>query len=415
MPELSLEEALVAIQGHVEPLGTESVELRASLDRFVADEIRAPWAVPRFDKSAMDGYAIHADDLREGEGVELKLVGSSMAGDPAVPPLVPGAAARVMTGAPLPPGAAAVIIRERAEVFAGDASSPERVRLRIPVGARESNLLRAGSLVRQGQLLMAPGQRVTAGRVGLLAEFGQSAIPVRQRPDVAILATGNELREHGEALGEAEIHNSNGPMLAALCGQTRAVGRIQELGIARDESEPLRRCIRRGMESHLLILSGGVSVGELDLVPRTLAELGVRRVFHGVNIKPGKPIWFGTHPTGIVFGLPGNPVSSFVCFQVFVRAALARLLGTDINMSLREEGRLAVDHTYQTDRVTFWPGKRDPRQRGTIRPLPWKGSSDLRGLAEADVLLELPIGEHTLVAGAGLPVIGLEGPLGKEP
>ena len=156
-------------------------------------------------------------------------------------------------------------------------------------------------------------------------------------------------------------------------------------------------------------------MGELDLVPRTLLELGVRQVFHGVGIKPGKPIWFGIHSTGtLVFGLPGNPVSAYVCFQIFVRAALERLLGNDMGMSFPATYRLDREFSYQTDRVTFWPGRTTDRFRRGVTLLPWKGSSDLRTLAEADVLVRLAIGAHTLPPETVVEAMEMEGAVGAR-
>ena len=228
-----------------------------------------------------------------------------------------------------------------------------------------------------------------------------------------MLPTGDELVEAAETPGPAQIRNSNGPMLLAQIA--RAGGRPHPLGVARDRLDSLRPLVAEGLDYDVLLLSGGVSAGKLDLTPDVLREAGVVAHFHKVEMKPGKPLYFGTceradgRPPTLVFGLPGNPVSTFVCFELFVRPALRRLCGLADSDQATVTAVLAEDFAYRTDRPTYHPARLEVGDDGwRVRAVPWFGSADLRGLLEMDALVVFPAGDHRHAAGTRLPVVRLE-------
>ncbi len=249
----------------------------------------------------------------------------------------------------------------------------------------------------------APGRDCATVEIGLLAEVGRARVQVASRPAVAILPTGNELVEPHETPASGQIRNSNGPLLAAAV--RTAGGDPLVLPIAHDTETDLREKIALGLERDILILSGGVSAGVLDLVPRVLANLGVVQVFHKLNLKPGKPLWFGVarrreRPT-LVFGLPGNPVSSFVCGELFVRPAIEKMCGSSDGGMQSVTARLDTDFQQRGNRHTFLPAvyRVDGDATARVAPVTWHGSADLRGLTAANALISLPAGERLFTAG----------------
>jgi molybdopterin molybdotransferase len=357
---------------------------------------------PPHDKSIVDGYAVVAADC-ERAAAELIVLEEVTAGAVPTRSVERGAATRIMTGAPLPVGADAVVMVEQTEVV-GD-----RVRvLQSPVKPGQNIARRAVSLAR-GQTALQPGKGLRGIEIGLLAEVGQTEVEIVPRPRVAVLATGNELVESSERPGPGQIRNSNGPLLCGLVSQSGGI--VNPLGIARDDAADLRRHVERGLQEDVLLLSGGVSAGVLDLVPQVLAELGVRQVFHKVNLKPGKPLWFGTREQTLVFGLPGNPVSGLVCFELFVRSALAKLSGREPTGLASANARLTQEHKQRGDRPTYWPAVLRDDQHGCVAtPLPWQGSGDLRTLSDANCLIHFPAGERVFAAGEEVGVLLLDQP-----
>jgi molybdopterin molybdotransferase len=278
------------------------------------------------------------------------------------------------------------------------------VRIDSPPMAAGQNIVRQGASMRRGDTVLAVGQEIRPIEIGILAEVGRTRVGVIRKPTVAVLSTGNELAAIDEIPQAGHIRNSNGPMLMALA--KRAGANVMSLGIGRDDLTQLRDLISQGLTADVLILSGGVSAGVLDLVPQALADLGVKQVFHKVSVKPGKPLWFGVavhneRPT-LVFGLPGNPVSSLVCFEVFVRPALAKLQGRDSQGLPRIQAPLAQDFEHRGDRTTFYPAR---LENGAVKLLSWKGSGDLRTLAEATALAHFPPGNQSYHAGTLIDVL----------
>ncbi|GIW93939.1 MAG: molybdopterin molybdenumtransferase MoeA [Pirellulaceae bacterium] len=386
---IEIEKAQQIVLEHARALPAEMVSLWAAAGRVLCDDVTSDSDSPPFDKALMDGYAVRAADAVAG--AELDVAGSLTAGQVATCPLQPRQAVRIMTGAPVPTGADAVVMFEHTEAVGVD-----RVRIRqadVKVG---QNILPKGASMKRGEMLLPAGRQLRPIDVGLLAEVGQTAVRVTRKPEVAILATGDELVEPEAIPQPGQIRNSNAAMLAALASTAGADAR--SLGIARDEPSELERLVRHGLASDVLLLTGGVSMGDRDYVPQVLERLAVRRLFHGVNVKPGKPIWCGLYEQEgrqcWVFGLPGNPVSSLVCFELFVRPALDMLCGRGDRRAERfGKARLAVPFEHRADRVTYYPATAsfyDGQPR--VRPLNWKGSADLRTLADATALLVIPSG-----------------------
>lgn len=325
--DLAAAEAQRIVLEHVEPLPAETCATADALGRVLAEPIVSGRTLPPWDVSAMDGYAVRAADLATARPA-LPVAFEVAAGSGRDRALVPGSAARIFTGAPLPPGADTVVRQEDCE------RDGDRVRIRVagPVG---EHVRLAGEDVREAELVLEPGTRLGPGPLGLLASLGRSVVAVHQRPRVAILSGGDELVEpDGDARG-GRIVSSNAYSIAAQCREVGAEPVI--LGIARDTPEDLARFVRAGLSAHVLVSSAGVSVGDRDYVRPVLEQLGCELLFWGVRIKPGFPVTFGRFGSRppqeaplsgpVVFGLPGNPVSAMVTFEQFVRPALRRLAG----------------------------------------------------------------------------------------
>lgn len=376
-----------------QPLAAAPTPLADALGRVLAEDVRADLDSPPFTKSLMDGYAVRAAD-----GLNLRLTAVVAAGDPPGAAVGPGEAVRIFTGAPLPDGADAVVMVEKTEP--AEPKIGEQVRLTEPVKPGQ-NVLPRGREMRAGDVVVPAGTAITPATVGLLAGVGRAMVSTVRAPRVAVLATGSELVEADATPGPGQIRNSNGPMLVAQAARSGAVPRY--LGIGRDDADALAAMVRDGLENaDVLILAGGVSVGAFDLVPGVLRELGVEAHFHKVRMKPGKPLLFGTRGSTLVFGLPGNPVSSFVCFELFVRPALRALAGHRDPGPATATLPLSEPLAAKNDRPTFHPAKLE----GTaVRPLPWFGSADLRAILSADALLALPPGELLYEAGQTIDAI----------
>jgi molybdopterin molybdotransferase len=397
---ISIEEAFSLITQTVKPLPIETAALPDLVGRYLIEPVFADVDSPPHDKSVMDGFAIRSGDLAVGSTFEV--IETVAAGAVPTKPLGPGQATRIMTGAPVPLNADAVLMVELSEKVGGE-SDKEQVRFEPDSVDAEKHILRTGANFRVGQKMFDGGHQVRASEIGLLAEVGISSIELPRRPTAAVLPTGDELVDCDLKPGEGQIRNSNGPMIAAMASDLGL--KVTDLGVGRDDEEALKEKIELGLEQDLLILSGGVSAGQKDLVPGILRSLGVRQVFHKVTVKPGKPIWFGVREFAgrrtVVFGLPGNPVSSLVGFQLFV-TYVARLMAggpNDIDRPLVAE--LVADHQTRGNRPTYWPGAWvvDQTSARKVQPLNWSGSSDLLALGRADGLIYFAADQHDHSAG----------------
>ncbi|HTM54595.1 MAG TPA: gephyrin-like molybdotransferase Glp [Pirellulales bacterium] len=404
---LTVEEASKLVLQHATVLPASEVPLSEALGLALAEVVTSDIDSPPHDKSVVDGYAIVAADLAGGSA-DFEVLEEVTAGSVPTRTVSRGQATRIMTGAPLPAGADAVVMVEYCEAIAA-AGGLERVRLGAPRTAAGQNIVRRATSLAQGQVVLEPGVRLRPAEIGLLAEVGRARVRAIARPNVAIVSTGNELVGVHDSPGPGQIRNSNGPLLTA---STVAAGATAlDLGIARDERPELHGKFSKGLAADVLIISGGVSAGVLDLVPSVLDELGVRQVFHKVSLKPGKPIWFGHRAREkgqtLVFGLPGNPVSSFVCFELFVKPALRALAGLpSCTRVLRAE--LSVGQLHRGDRPTYQPARlvfAEGKQQ--VAPLRWHGSGDLRVLSDANALVHFPAGERQYETGEVVDVFSL--------
>lgn len=386
---ISEAEALQRILATIRPGPIEQVPLEVALDRFSTDDLLAQVPVPSFDNSSMDGYAIRAADSREAAAI--RVVGEQPAGLNRHMRVSPGCAIRVFTGAALPLGADAVIMQEDTELVVGEGMSS--IRCREPVSEGE-NVRRAGADLCRGQRMVERGARLGPARIGLLASQGLREAAVHAFPRVAVLSTGDELVGPGCRLGEGQIYNSNGPMLQAmLC---RLGVRAATLASCSDEFDDTVRTLSDLAGGHdFILLSGGVSVGDRDQIRPALAHLGLAPDVWQVRIKPGKPFLFahGLQPGPLhVFGLPGNPVSSFVTFLLLVRPALLKWMGAS-------DGEIAPPTAVAVSSASISnPGDRPHYVRGRLEsgrfvPLGLQQSHALFGLSQANALQRLEPGE----------------------
>ena len=393
---LSITQALDAVRGECRQLAAVERPLFEAAGLVNAARLSTTAPSPPFTKAMMDGYAVCAADVAASDDRTLPIVAEVAARPGSPQPLPAGSAVRIMTGAPLPFGADAVVPVERTR----ETADTRRVTLegRVEAGM---NVLPVGSIAAAGQTLLDAGQQITPRSAAALAEFGHGRVRVIPRPAVAYACTGSELVAVDEAPGPGQIRNTSDPMLSHLLRSWGVEAR--PLGRCGDHVEELDRAIAGGLDADILLLTGGVSAGRYDLVPDRLQAAGVRRVFHKVAVKPGKPLWFGVVDTGarrtLVFGLPGNPVSSLVCAEVFVRPAVQLVSG----LTFEERPamtRLADAFPQWGDRTTYWPATLDG---DTATPLNWQGSADLVRIAAADGWIIAPPGDRTHAAGETLP------------
>jgi molybdopterin molybdotransferase len=399
---LSVAEAQQIILQHARPLPAQTVPLApGALGLVLAEDVVSDLDMPPHDKSMMDGFAVRAADLVSGKAV-LSVIEEITAGQTPRLPVGPGQATRIMTGAPRPAGAAAVVMFARTRRLAG-----RRVEIEDGPPKPGQNVLPRGCEMRRGDAVLAAGAALRPQEFGVLATVGRTEVRAHPAPPVAVLSTGDEVVEAAQTPGPGQIRNGNGPM---LCAQVRRAGGVPAyLGIARDRFDSLRPLVEEGLRHPVLILSGGVSAGVVDLVPDVLRDLGVAAHFHKVEMKPGKPVLFGTRGDTLVFGLPGNSVSALVCFELFVRPALRRLGGHADVGPRTVQARLLEDFPYRTDRPTYHPARLEVDTSGwAVRPVPWFGSPDLRALTRANALLVLPTGDHRHAAGNIFPVLRIE-------
>ena len=392
---LTVAQALDEISQRVATSPPQLVSLDEALGRVLAEPVVSTIDSPPFDKALMDGFAVRSHDLVDGAG-RLEVVEEVTAGRIASASISCGQAIQIMTGAPIPDGADAVVRVEDTQVDTEDDATWVQIQS-SPVKAGQ-DMIKRGTSMTSGDVVLEAGRRVGPPEMGLLAELGQHQLSVTSQVTVGILATGDELVTIDQEPGPGQIRNSNETMLSA---QARSCGAlVRTLGIARDTPDHLAEKIAEGLSCDVLLLSGGVSAGRLDLVPSQLEAAGVKEIFHKVQIKPGKPLWFGTAPGTLVFGLPGNPVSSMVCFELFVRTALERLSGLAHAGPRPVRAKLGVAFSTRGNRPTYYPAQLvDDLDGPRITPVNWHGSSDLRSTADANAMIHFPAGDLGYEAG----------------
>jgi len=407
---VTIEQARSAVLAEAHPLPGEAVPLRRALGRVSAEEVRADAPVPPFDNSAMDGYALRADDAAgasQQAPIELPLVGESSAGHPWARPLSGGQAVAISTGASLPAGADSVVRLE----------DTERRNGRVAVLAAPEvglNVRRAGDDLAAGAVALETRTVLGSAELGVLASVGRDSVTCHRRPSVSVLVTGDELVDPGEALAPGQIHDANShtvPALARLAG-----GVVTSVERVEDDRAAVRRALGRALAADVSIICGGVSVGPHDHVRAGLSELGVGERFWGVALKPGKPTWFGVQETGgLLFGLPGNPVSAMVTFLLLARPALLALGGV-AESPLRTTAILDQPYPKRPGRAHAVRCRLTLAEDGWhVRPTKEQGSHVLSSMLGADCLALIPTEAEALEAGTRVEIELLpEAPLAGE-
>ena len=385
---IELEEALQIVLDSAKPLGTERVELSDALGRVLADDIAADMDVPPFDKATVDGYACRRADL----GNPLTVIETIPAGRMPVKVVGPNQCAKIMTGAAVPQGADCVVMVEQTKVLAEKAA-------RFTGEQTPDNIFRKAMDIKAGQVVLTKGGRIGAQHIAVLASVGHVQPLVTKRPRVGIVASGDELVAPAARPGPAQIRNSNGPQLIA---QLAVLGlSARDYGIVKDVAGDIDAVVKRALaENDVVIVSAGVSVGDFDLVPAALRLNQVRLLFEKIAVKPGKPTVFGVSERGYCFGLPGNPVSTFVVFELLAKPFLYKLMGHDY-LPAHVQMRLEETITRKdTERQSWIPVRITSEE--TVQPVQYHGSAHLSALCEAGGLVPMEIG----VAGIrqGTPV-----------
>ena len=380
MALMPVEKAKAQILAGVSPLPAEKVAITSAHARVVAKDLKAPRDQPPFAASAMDGYAINSAD--GAAGAELKIIGVSSAGHGFKEALGPSQAVRIFTGAPVPTKADAILIQENATAAEGFVS--------VKVSVKPGQHIRPRGLdFRKGDILLRAGQRLSARDIGLAAAMNFSHLPVRKKPVVAILATGDELVEPGGRPGADQISSSNNLALAAFIEWAGGLPLL--LGTVKDSVPSIRAAVRRAKNADVLVTSGGASVGEHDLVRKALEAEGIPLAFWKIAMRPGKPLMFARSKKQRIIGLPGNPVSALVCARVFIKPLLDRLLGIS-----REEltlfAALAAPMRANDERQEYARGEIRRGKDGSLSviPFPSQDSSMLTVFARADCLIVRP-------------------------
>jgi len=377
------------------PRATNLVSVWDALGLVLAQEVKTDREYPPFDRSTRDGYALRS--IEAAPGTELQCMGEIKAGDVVTKPLAIGTCIQIMTGAAVPPGADAVVMIEHTQ------RSGDVVRFERAANAGQ-NIVPRGSEAAAGQTILKPGMRLGYAELALAAQVGAAQLQCATRPRVAILSTGDEVVLVDQTPGEFQIRNSNSVSLAA---QVRlAGGEPVVLGNAADRVEDLSEKIALGLKEDVLVLSGGVSMGKYDLVEKVLKAMGAEFFFDAVAIRPGKPAVFGMCQGKSVFGLPGNPVSTMVTFELFVAPAIDLLSGADARPLPFVEARLAESMSEKPGLTHFLPASIEwLGATPEVKALLWQGSGDIAALAHANCFLMVPADRDRLEAGERVSVL----------
>jgi molybdenum cofactor synthesis domain-containing protein len=404
---IPVSEAIRIVVEQTEPLPVERVPLNAALGRVLAEDVFADSDLPPFDRAQMDGYAVRSEDLLEVPA-RLRIVGEAAAGLGWRGLLGRGEAVRIMTGAPLPAGADGV---QQVELTR-ESEEGAFVEIERATAPGQFYVPRA-SEIRVGERVLAAGTEINAARMAALASFGYAEVPVRRRPRVAVLATGTELVAVGETPGADQIRDSNSYSLAAYARLAGA--EVERLPFAGDDAELLRREIdEAASRADMLVLSGGVSMGRYDFTKSALEALGAELFFERVSLRPGKPTVFARlhgHGGALVFGLPGNPVSVSVTFNLFARTALRAMQGATHPALEEESAVLSRAAKGSAERTSYLPAALSTDDAGRLlaEPLKWGGSSDFVAFAHAAALVIVPQGVGLAEAGSVVKVMRLPG------
>jgi len=378
---LKFEIALKKVLDKTKILNPEEVPLDKSVDCVLAENIKASIDLPPFNKSAMDGYALRSIDLKSIPQ-QLKCLGTVKPGKVFKREIKKGECAKIMTGSAMPEGSDSVIMIE----FTEKDRKPGGVRV-LKGTQKSENVCFKGEDVKKGTDVLKKGMLLRGPEVAIAAALGRKKLKVYRKPRVAILNTGDEIVQPGKNLAGNKIYNSNGPMLLSLLSSIDI--EVDYLGIVKDKKEDLRKMIKKGLRDDIFLLSGGVSMGEFDLVPKVLKECTVKQVFHKISMKPGKPVFFGTKKSGLIFGIPGNPVSTYLIFLVLIKTVIEKMMGRIAHLDIRR-GILKEDFKQKPDkRKHFIPAKvfRKGKQLYVFPIKGYHGSADIASLSLANAFM----------------------------
>ena len=396
---LSFPQAQKCVEEHAASVAKpqiEAVSLLASNGRILAEPLTADRDFPPFPRSTRDGYAVRSSDVASIPA-QLKLMGQIKAGQSFDKELHSGECVEIMTGAPVPAGADAVVMVE----FTGAAGDTIRINRSVAPG---ENVVPKGSEAKSGQIILEAGIRLTHAQIAIAAAVGKSKLGVYAQPRISILPTGDEIVDIGQAPGPNQIRNSNSYSLAAQV--ENAGGQPLQLPVAPDEKTNLRDLTERGLEADLLVLSGGVSMGKYDLVEQVLAELGAEFYFTGAKIQPGKPVVFGKVRGKYFFGLPGNPVSTMVTFELFVRPMIEALGGAKPSPLRFAQAALKREFKTKTGLTRFLPAiLSGGPERPEVELVAWQGSGDIAAMSKANCYLVIPEERESLAAGESVSIL----------
>lgn len=375
---LTYEQALQEILKHAYNLAARKTPIEEAVGKILAEDIFSQIDMPLFDKSAMDGYALRASNTADIP-VQLKCLGTIQAGEVFTQSLKSGCCIKIMTGAPMPKGADSVVMVEDTE------QQESNMIIKRSVKPGENVCVKAEDITK-GSKMFSKGNLISISDIALLATIGRRFVKTIDSPSVAVLNTGGEIIPVGRKLSQNKIYNSNGPQLCALLRQDGITPRY--LGIAKDEPVILKKMISQGLTCDILLISGGVSMGDYDLVPGILKQMGVKQLFHKVNIKPGKPLFFGVKNRKLIFGIPGNPVSNFLAYQIFVRPVIRKMMGIEDYTLKIKKGILKSEFRQKPGRKHFVLSKVvQSKNTYYVYPLPGHGSADIAALSTADAFM----------------------------
>lgn len=404
---LSFEDARHLVEGHaarLRPKGKELSELLDSIGLVLAEPVVADRDFPPFPRATRDGYAIRAADVSADSPASLTIIGEIKAGASSADSAIhisPGQAVSIMTGAPVPPGADTVVMVE----YTSQTGNTVQITRIAHLG---ENIVPAGAEAKRGQRLLSPGMRLNYGAISAAASVGKTHLLVYEKPRIAVLATGDEIVDIAVPPGPSQIRNSNTYSLAA---QIQAAGADPLLlPIAPDRPDRLRELILDGLEADLLLLSGGVSMGKYDLVEQVLSEMHAEFCFTGVRIQPGKPAVFGSIPSDegnkYFFGLPGNPVSTMVIFELFARPMIEALAGLQPKKLIFLHAKLNSDFKTKTGLKRFLPARLSGEfDHAEVELVPWQGSGDIAATARANCYVVIQPDREQIAAGEWVPIL----------
>ncbi len=372
---IEFEQALNIILNYAHSLDAEEIPVEESIGRILNEDINSKIEMPPFNKSAVDGYAVRSKDINKIP-VKLNCIGLIQAGQTFKKKVKPGECVKIMTGAPMPDDTDSVVMVEYTKQSENIVEIQKQVK-------KLGNVCLKGEDILKNTKVLNKGIHLTPSHIAIISCVGKKSVKVIKKSAIAVLNTGGEIVPPGMKLSKNKIYNSNGPMLSALLNADNIPYKF--LGIAKDNEKELKTAIHKGLEYDIFLISGGVSMGDYDIVPDILKKMGIRKKFHNVCMKPGKPLYFGVKNRTLVFGIPGNPVSNFLAYYLFIQPVLKKMMGYKTSKPVFHEGILQKEYRQKTGRKHFVLVKIQKKQNlYHIFPVKSHGSADVRALSKAD-------------------------------